>query len=167
MKRVVACGAIAAAILATTVVVMSAMQGTGDSGYRVTMVPSRHLSVAACISELRAKEAGFGRTACRAGAGKAWFRIDIRNVGDRLGNPACHAVAFDRSGDPLFEDVVPLGLVNFPAGPPVEKGTEFQFVWYLPTRDPHTYVEHRPWTPAAIDHYAVACHGRSSADVPI
>ncbi len=167
MKRVLACIALISAVAVVAVIVGSAAHGSGDSGYRITMTPRSPLTMAACVSELKAKGSGFGRQQCLAGHGKPWFVIHIRNVGDERGYPACHATAFDAGATALFEDDLPLGIIGFPAGPSVQKGTAFRLAWYMPVADPHTYIKRSDWTPAAIDRYSVSCHGRSESQIPI
>ena len=142
------------------------MRGDSQSGYRVDLRPTQPLTLRACVAELRAKGSGFRRAACMAGDGKAWFALNLVNVSDDLGNPTCRATAYDASGSVLFEDDLPLGIISFPAGPPVVKGSTFRFVWYLPVGDPHTYVERAAWTPSAVDHYTASCHGRPSSTLP-
>jgi hypothetical protein len=162
--------AVVVALVVAVVSVAVASIGLRDSkpsGYRIDLRPRQPLSVQACVLELRAKGSSFGRKACLAGDGKAWFSLRLLNVADDLGNPTCRATAYDVGGRALFEDDLPLGLVNFPAGPPVVKGSMFRFVWYLPIGDPRTYVERQHWTPGAVDHYTASCHGRSSSNLPI
>jgi hypothetical protein len=164
--RIAVVGALVMAIVAVVVATIG-MRGATASGYRVDLRPRHPLTLRACVAELRAKGSGFGRQACLAGDGKAWFSLHLVNLSDDLGNPTCRATAYDLSGRALFEDDLPLGLINFPAGPSVVKGSTFQFVWYLPIGDPQTYVERQHWTPSAVDHYTASCHGRSSSQLPI
>src|SRR5438093_12054145 len=147
--RITAVFALIVAVVAVAAA-STGMRGATGNGYRVELRPRSPLPVRACVAELRAKDSGFGRKACLAGDGKAWFSLHLINVSDELGNPTCRATAYDAGGRALFEDDLPLGLVNFPAGPPVVKRSAFRFVWYLPTGDPHAHVEWQSWTPAAI-----------------
>lgn len=147
---------------AAGLLLLNSSRPPSDSGYRVNIQPSRPLSVSECLSELRRLGSGFHSEVCRAGRGRPWFRLRLRNVSDNLGSPACRATAYDSHGDALFEDDLPLGIVNFPGGPPVPKGTTFRLTWYLsPTYAP------KPWTPAMIDHYTASCHGRTDSQIPI
>jgi hypothetical protein len=130
-------------------------RGHGDSGYRVSLVPAEPLPMAACVRQF-AKLGGTGSVECRAGDGKAWFSLRLRNVSDGQGFPVCHATAFDADGDPLFEDDIPLGWIRIPQGPPVRRGTSLSVTWYFAAAGE-----------PVVDHYTAACHGRSSDDLPI
>lgn len=76
---------------------------------------------------------------CEPGLGAAWYRAVITNVGGRGAWPfRCTIQAFDRSGKLMTADFLPLGLINFPAGPFVEPGKRVRLDWYLAGTSPET-----------------------------
>jgi hypothetical protein len=142
--------------------------GRDDTGgYRITLTPAKPLSLDACAAQSHRLGGSSGDDSCRAGEGKPWFRLRLRNVSDSRGFPVCHAKAFDAGGDALFEDDVVLAWIHFPQGPEVRQGTSVAVRWYFGVDNPLSYFATRDWSVDQIDHYTAECHGRDASDLPI
>jgi hypothetical protein len=153
-------------VAAAAWLLISSFPGDSNHGYRVTVTPTPPLTLKACRSELR-RFGTYGGAYCDGGSDHPWFEIRLRNVSDQLGYPTCTVTALDKSANALFDQHVWFPI-DFPAGPPVIKGTAIRFTWYLSdTKHDPSYVEHRAWTPTQIDRYTVSCHGRPDSQVPI
>ena len=74
------------------------------------------------------------RMFCREGRDRAWYRAVIKNVGHRGAWPInCTLEAFDHAGRSLGREMIPVGMVAFPAGPFLGGGQGLTFDWYLKT----------------------------------
>jgi hypothetical protein len=147
---------------------VSSFPNHSDSGYRVAMRPSASLSRAACKAEIRRLQMTRANFDCSPGAGRPWFAITLKNIHDQNGYPDCQATAYNRAGQPLFDQGVPIGIIGGePSGPPVNRGTTVHLVWYFPPATDGTYVNRASWTPSSIRRYFAVCHGRPPSQVPV
>jgi hypothetical protein len=162
--------AVLAAIAAAVVwLLVSSFPDNTNTGYRVTMRPSAPLSQSACKAEIRRLQINVPNFRCPAGTDRPWFEITVTNVHDHNGYPDCQATAYNRAGQALFEQGVPIGIIGGePSGPPVNRGTTVHLVWYFgdPTTD-GSYVNRASWTPSSIRRYSAVCHGRPTSQVPV
>jgi hypothetical protein len=167
-RTIAAAVSVVAVIVAASAWLLVSSFPNSDTGYQVAMRPSAPLSHTACKAEIRRLHM-FANFDCSPGVDRPWFAITIRNVHDDNGFPICQATAYDRGGEALFDQGVPIYVVGGePSGPPVNRGTTLRLVWYFnqPTADT-SYVQHRIWKVGLITRYTVSCHGRPDSQVPI
>jgi hypothetical protein len=166
---VISLGVLAVIGMGLAWLLVSSFPDASNTGYRVTMRPTPALSHRACQAEVRRLRLMVEATACSPRTNRPWFEITIINLHDNDGFPDCAATAYDKAGQGLFDEGVPIGIVGGePSGPPVSRGTRLHLIWYFsPRTDYGSYVKHASWRPTTITRYQATCHGRPTSQVPI
>jgi hypothetical protein len=136
--------------LIAVVVALGLIHHVRGARFEVTLTPRSPLTIAECQAEVHRSGGIAGQEMCPQGQGRAWYRVEVRNVGHRGAWVAdCIATGRDRSGSIVpgadtFDVPIWISSAGIGARPYLEPGRSATLDWFAPV-------------PSPIDHYTGSC----------